>query len=97
MQRTEPNTDPLPVRYDMPYPEVYEQFAKYSIRLSGTLKYLETLPPLQYKSSLPSWVVDLQVPAKYPSKQFLSIIFTLSRKTNPLLSLDNQESKGCRL
>ncbi|KAK7706329.1 hypothetical protein SLS64_007669 [Diaporthe eres] len=70
MQRIEPNTDPMPVRYDMSYPEVYEQFAKYSIRLSGTLRYLETLPPLRYKSSLPSWVVDLQVPAKYPMRRW---------------------------
>lgn len=70
MQRTEPNTDPMPVRYDIPYPEVYEQFARYSIRLSGTLRYLETLPPLQYQSSLPSWVADLQVPAKYPMRRW---------------------------
>ncbi|KAK2602107.1 hypothetical protein N8I77_008667 [Diaporthe amygdali] len=70
MQRIEPNKDPMPVRYDMSYPEVYEQFAKYSIRLSGTLRYLETLPPLRYESSLPSWVVDLQVPAKYPMRRW---------------------------
>lgn len=70
MQRTEPDTDAMPVRYDMSYPEVYEQFARYSIRLSGTLRYLETLPPLQYKSTLPSWVVDLQVPAKYPMRRW---------------------------
>lgn len=70
MQRIESNTDPMPVRYDMSYQEVYEQFAKYSIRLSGTLRYLETLPPLQYKSSLPSWVVDLQVPAKHPMRRW---------------------------
>lgn len=70
MQRIEPNKDPMPVRYDMSYREVYEQFAKYSIRLSGTLRYLETLPPLRYESSLPSWVVDLQVPAKYPMRRW---------------------------
>lgn len=70
MQRIEPNKDPMPVRYDMSYPDVYEQFAKYSIRLSGTLRYLETLPPLRYESSLPSWVVDLQVPAKHPMRRW---------------------------
>ncbi|KAG8159367.1 hypothetical protein KVR01_011028 [Diaporthe batatas] len=70
MQRIEPNTDTLQVRYDMSYQEVYEQFARYSIRLSGTLRYLETLPPLQYESSLPSWVIDLQVPAKYPMRRW---------------------------
>lgn len=70
MQRIDSNTDPMPVRYDMSYPEVYEQFARYSIRLSGSLRYLETLPPLRYRSSLPSWVVDLQVPAKYPMRRW---------------------------
>ncbi|KAL6399490.1 hypothetical protein AUP68_18038 [Ilyonectria robusta] len=54
IQKLQPSVAPLPVNYSLSYSRVYQDFARYTIRLSGTLKYLESLPPLRHKSSLPS-------------------------------------------
>lgn len=70
IQKLEPRTARLPVNYSLSPSRVYEEFARYTIRLSGSLKYLESLPPLRYRSSLPSWVMDLQVPAKFPMRRW---------------------------
>ncbi|KAF4979200.1 hypothetical protein FZEAL_4573 [Fusarium zealandicum] len=70
IKKLEPRITPLPVNYSLSYGRVYEEFARYAIRLSGTLKYLESLPPLRHKSPLPSWVVDLQTPAKFPMRRW---------------------------
>ncbi|KAH7120400.1 heterokaryon incompatibility protein-domain-containing protein [Dactylonectria estremocensis] len=70
IQKLQPRAAPLPVNYSLSYSRVYQDFAKYTIRLSGTLKYLESLPPLRHKSSLPSWVMDLQTPAKFAMKRW---------------------------
>ncbi|KAF5012785.1 hypothetical protein FDECE_1205 [Fusarium decemcellulare] len=70
IQKLEPGITPLPVNYSLSPSRVYEEFARYTIHLSGSLKYLESLPPLRYQSSLPSWVMDLQVPAKFPMRRW---------------------------
>ncbi|KAH8679447.1 heterokaryon incompatibility protein-domain-containing protein [Ilyonectria robusta] len=70
IQKLQPSVAPLPVNYSLSYSRVYQDFARYTIRLSGTLKYLESLPPLRHKSSLPSWVMDLQTPAKFAMKRW---------------------------
>ncbi|KAM5349548.1 hypothetical protein ACJ41O_006053 [Fusarium nematophilum] len=70
IQKLEPRITPLPVNYSLSHSRVYEEFARYTIHLSASLKYLESLPPLRHKSSLPSWVMDLQKPAKFPMRRW---------------------------
>ncbi|KAM0425949.1 hypothetical protein ACHAPT_008888 [Fusarium lateritium] len=70
IQKLEPRKAPLPVNYSLSPSRVYEEFARYTINMSGSLKYLESLPPLRYRSTLPSWVMDLQIPAKFPMRRW---------------------------
>ncbi|KAJ4244781.1 hypothetical protein NW762_014358 [Fusarium torreyae] len=70
MRKLEPGITPLPINYSLSPSRIYEDFARYTIKLSASLKYLESLPPLRRRSSLPSWVMDLQVPAKFPMRRW---------------------------
>ncbi|KAF5020297.1 hypothetical protein F66182_7673 [Fusarium sp. NRRL 66182] len=70
IQKLEPGTTPLPVNYSLSSSRVYEDFARYTIRVSASLKYLESLPPLRRRSLLPSWVMDLEIPAKFPMRRW---------------------------
>ncbi|RGP78938.1 aminoglycoside n [Fusarium longipes] len=60
----------LPINYSLSPGRIFEDFARYTIRLSSSLKYLESLPPLKGRSSLPSWVMDVQIPAKFPMRRW---------------------------
>ncbi|KAF4453287.1 heterokaryon incompatibility protein or allele [Fusarium austroafricanum] len=68
--KLEPRITPLPINYSISPSRIYEDFARYTIRLSSSLKYLESLPPLKRPSSLPSWVMDVQTPAKFPMRRW---------------------------
>lgn len=70
MYKLQPGITPLPINYFHSPGRVFEDFARYTIRLSSSLKYLESLPPLKGRSSLPSWVMDVQIPAKFPMRRW---------------------------
>lgn len=70
MYKLQPGITPLSINYFHSPGRVFEDFARYTIRLSSSLKYLESLPPLKGRSSLPSWVMDVQIPAKFPMRRW---------------------------
>ncbi|RGP58944.1 hypothetical protein FSPOR_11653 [Fusarium sporotrichioides] len=68
--KLEPGIKRLPINYTLSPGRIFEDFARYTIKLSSSLKYLESLPPLKGRSSLPSWVMDVQIPAKFPMRRW---------------------------